>query len=434
MIINHFNTFPYGGAASAALRLHGELINQHVDSRFLFANNDRQATLGDSVRQIQWRSTDPSGNHPIRQHFAKRRVRQIHRLYDRHLAERDPQLEVFSMPSLTRQTIPADASDVSGVVHLHWIAFMADYRSFFGAIPDRVPIVWTLHDMNPITGGCHYSGDCNQFKRGCGNCGQVLNAGPDDVSYQGFDTKQRALRRKNLTVVAPSLWLKQLAESSPVFPPSTTYHHIRLGFDLKQLYPLPKLAARKMLGIETQATLIGFGAESVNNRRKGLDLLLPPLARLKNETPIECLVIGSGNIADSKLDLPKIHALGYLDDPQKIAQFYSACDLVVVPSREDNQPQVGLEAMACGTPVVAFDVGGISEYVHPGITGWLAKPESSIDLAIQIRKLISDAESRANLSDRCRRWMEQEFDITKQAEKYMALYQRLIEDCQRRAA
>ncbi len=434
MIVNHFNTFPYGGAATAALRLHGELKNQHVDSRFLFANNDRQAKIGDSVRQIQWQSADHTVNNLILQHFEKRRVRQIHRLYNRHLTGRNPAQEVFSMASLTRPTIPANPADVSGIVHLHWIAFMADYRSFFGAIPNRVPIVWTLHDMNPITGGCHYSGGCHQFKRGCGHCGQILKAGPDDVSRQSFETKQKALRRRSITVVAPSLWLKRLAESSPVFPPSTTYHHIRLGFDLKQLYPLPKLAARKKLGINTEATLIGFGAESVNNHRKGLDLLLPALAKIKNESPIECLAIGSGDIDNSKLDLPKIHSLGYLNDPQMIAQFYSACDLIVVPSREDNQPQVGLEAMACGTPVVAFDIGGISEYVLPGITGWLAKPESSIDLANQIRKLVTEAESRANLSDRCRRWMEQEFDIARQAEKYLALYQRLIDDSQRRAA
>ena len=120
--------------------------------------------------------------------------------------------------------------------------------------------------------------------------------------------------------------------------------------------------------------MIGFGAELIANHRKGLDLLFPALARLKsNNIEAEGLIFGGGELETHELDLPKMHSLGFLNDPEKIRQFYSACDLVVVPSREDNQPQVGLEAMACGTPVVGFDIGGISEYVKPGITGWLAK-------------------------------------------------------------
>lgn len=317
-----------------------------------------------------------------------------------------------------------------GIVHLHWIAYMTDFKSFFQSIPDSSPIVWTLHDMNPITGGCHYSGGCDKFESGCGNCPQVVAPNSFDVSRSGFRYKQSALKNKDLTVVAPSQWLLTLAQNSLMFPAGTTFHHIKLGFDLQQLLPMNKREARAKLGIDVDAPLIGFGAESINNRRKGFDLLLSALSELEQRQKFECAVFGSGDL-QSELGLTKIHSLGFLNDAEKLRQFYSACDLVVVPSREDNQPQIGLEAMACGTPVVGFDVGGVSEYVNAGVTGRLARPNDVGDLATQIEKLIVDETGRTNMSDRCRQLMQREFDITKQAEKYIHLYDQITRSSQK---
>lgn len=426
MIVNHYNTFPYGGAANAALRLHVELQNQSVASRFLFSQQDRPVASVPDLYQLPWSRQPHSTGSVLQSFLEKQRTRRIHRLYDNHLAERRGDREVFSMPELVDRTRHSNPDFVSGIVHLHWIAFMADYPTFFGSLPASTPIVWTLHDMNPLTGGCHYSDGCQNFSSGCGHCPQVVNAGASDISQAGFRVKRRSLRTCHLTVVAPSQWLKKLAENSPVFPKTTTFHHIRLGFDLKRLYPLPKRAARESLGIDGNKMLIGFGAESIENRRKGLDLLLRALAQLKStHANVECIVFGAGNFDSSDLDLPRIHELGYLNGETEIAKFYSACDFVVVPSREDNQPQVALEAMACGTPVVAFDVGGVGEFVQPGVTGWLARPEDPQHLADQMQKLIDDTEARANLSARCRQLMLQEFDIVEQARKYVRLYRRV---------
>ena len=351
MIVNHFNTFPYGGAATAALRLHKEYLNLELDSRFFFAKQDRDPGVALPLTQISWQPAANRLSDQFLRPFERRRIRRIHRMYDEHLADRDPNLELFSMAEQVERNRLVSDEFLNGIVHLHWIAFLSDFRAWIRSIPDQTPIVWTLHDMNPMTGGCHYSNGCDRFQAGCGSCPQLLQSRSDDLSSHSFQIKAKALRGKNLTVVAPSSWMLELARSSKMFAPMTKFQLIRLGFDLNELRPQDKLQARERLGIRPDVPLVGFGAESVGNPRKGLDLLLPALAILKGRRNLHAAVFGSGQIERTELDLPEVHHLGFISQVQRMRDFYSACDVVVVPSREDNQPQVGLEAMACGTPV-----------------------------------------------------------------------------------
>ena len=424
MIVNHFNTFPYGGAANAALRLHHQMRCQEFDSRFWYAKTERVVPDDASIRQIDFRPrVQPN---LFQRQLEKRRNRKICRLFDTHLAARDSQLEVFSMADQLEATRLQTSDFEKQIMHLHWIAFMGDYHSLIASIPRSSPIVWTLHDMNPLTGGCHYSSGCERFRSGCGSCPQVVNPMSNDVSAHGFHSKKRTLSSRQLDIVSPSLWLKRLAEASPMFPRSTRFHHIRLGFDLDQFRPLPTLAARQQLGLPENKVLVGFGAESTGNRRKGLDLLQSALSVLSDQRDLECIVFGSANGAEeANHNLPRCHQIGYVSEPERMAKIYSACDFVVVPSREDNQPQVGLEAMACGTPVIGFDVGGIAEYITAGVTGLLAAPENARDLASQIKKMLAAEALRTEMGQSCRKRMEADFDIVKQSQKYVSLYREL---------
>ncbi len=433
MQVNHFNTFPYGGAAAAALRLHHEMQNQRIESRFWYSINDRDVDCDGTTRPIQFReSSQPNF---FQRQLEKRRNRKICRLYDSHLANRDKQQEVFSMAEQTAVTRLSSAEFERQIVHLHWVAFMADLPSFFRSIPRSSPIVWTLHDMNPLTGGCHYSSGCEQFKSGCGSCPQVVLPNSNDASAQGFRAKQKAFSSRSMNIVSPSLWLKRLAESSPIFPRSTRFHHIRLGFDLNQLRPIPKPAARKQLGLPEDKTLIGFGAESLGNHRKGFDLLIDALSGMPDQKDVQCVVFGAADDwSDSDSQIPSCHQMGYVNDVERMTQIYSACDFVVVPSREDNQPQVGLEAMACGTPVIGFNCGGISEYITHGTTGFLAEPEDSKALAFQISEMVSAGSLRDEMGRRCRQRMEQDFNIVNQSQKYLALYSELLEGREAKSA
>lgn len=432
--VSHFNTFPYGGAATASLRTHAKLIQQGVDSQYYWFRDERNGAHGPHINQV---ALTPPKTTFLKSLFGKKKQRQqqkeIYRLFDTHLQNRDPALETFSMARLPEPgAIPAHASNVD-VVHLHWISFFADYPSFFGSIPHHVPIVWTLHDMNPFTGGCHYSGGCERFTSGCGRCPQIVSPGPQDVSVDSINAKQAALHGREIHVTAPSQWMLDLAKQSPVWPAGTTFTKIHLGFDLETFFPVGRAGARQELGIESDAVLVAFGADDLNSKRKGFHHLLAALRQLKTDSKVECLVFGGGEIPDDA-DLPPIHHLGFIDSPDRQRLAYSASDLVVVPSREDNQPQVGLEAMACGVPVIAFDAGGIPEYVRDRETGCLVSLGDEASLAKKISGLCDLESFRTRLGDAALAMVQNEFELSCQTQTYHDLYRSVARQSASRAA
>ncbi|MDA7925341.1 glycosyltransferase [bacterium] len=427
--IAQFNTFPYGGAATAAKRLHEQLIQRNVESNFYYRLNDKLLQLDDSFHCVEFRPPRPRSGFfgAIDKRLTRRREKTIHRLYDGHIAGRQNGLETFSMADLPESTWldwPAIDADV---VHLHWMSFFADYDSFFKSIPDSVPLVWTLHDMNAFTGGCHYSGGCERFSTGCGSCPQVENRQAGDVSDYSFRTKRRALAGKSIHVITPSQWLGDLAKQSDIWPVGTTFDTLHYGLDLDLFQSVSKQQARRELGVTGEKTLIAFGAEDITCQRKGVQHLLPALMHLEDKLNVECLMFGSGTLEVSD-DLPLIHQLGYVDSLERQSLIYSAADIVVVPSLEDNQPQVGLEALACGTPVVGFNAGGIPEYVRPGETGLLAEVGDSADLSKQIGWLVAHVEEREEMGARGREMMEQEFEKNAQSQKQVDFYKQILAD------
>jgi glycosyltransferase involved in cell wall biosynthesis len=428
MMIDHFSTFPHGGAGTAARRLHERLVARGVPSRFNYWRDQDQQELDPSYRQLSFAQPRRSSLSGLVLHqLDRRRRRVICRHYDRHVAKRPGKHELFSIPwSLQRSTVDFETLG-SDIVHLHWMSFFIDYPSFFQSIPDDIPIVWSFHDMNPLTGGCHYSDGCSRFLVGCGNCPQVANSGPDDVSRHAFRDKQRALRNKQIHIVTPNQWLADLAGNSAIFPPQTRFHQIRLGLDENTFQPIDRNVARKELGLPVDGPLIAFGAEDVNNYRKGFHHLFAALRRVRRMNPdIQCLVFGNGKLVDDQAELPPMVTFGFVDDPLRQRLIYSAADLFVLPSREDNQPQTGLEAMACGTPVIAFRAGGIPEYVLDGETGLLAPVGDELALAEHIIRLLDDDWGRKKLSVSARKLIERNHTADRQAREYMELYRNII--------
>ncbi len=429
IIVDHFSTFPHGGAGTAARRLHHQLVERGIASRFNYWRDETGQKLDSSYRQTEF---ETPGRLPIlgavSGQLERRRRRTICRLHDHHVANRPGPHELFSIPwSLERTSFDFHTLGTD-VVHLHWMSFFIDYASFFGSIPDRFPIVWSLHDMNPLTGGCHYSDGCSRFTVGCGNCHQIASPGERDASWHAFREKRRALRNKHIHVVTPNRWLSDLARHSPIFPPGTEFHLIRLGLDETVFFPVDQRAARRQLGVPPDRPLIAFGAEDIGNHRKGFHHLLAALRRVRRFLPdIECLVFGNGKLPDSRGDLPVFHEFGYVDDADRQRLIYSAADLFVLPSREDNQPQTALESMACGTPVVAFRAGGIPEFVVDGETGLIAPLGDETAMALCIEKLICEPALRAALGRNGRRAVEQNHTAARQAAEYMELYDKIID-------
>ena len=446
MYVSHFNSFLRGGASTAAQQLHLGLLSNGIRSRFqhlacqeFVDQNDR------SAKHPEYYPTFWKTSGLVRKTVDGVRFR-IHREhFKRATRGAEKGAEVFTSPRGKPSTLwpPIDHPAALGtdeeqhIIHLHWIAKFIDIPSFFGSLPEHQPVVWTLHDMNALTGGCHFSGGCQRFRIGCGNCPQARRSGQNDISFQSFETKRRALAGINLHVVAPSRWLLDLAQSSPLLSEARSFSRIPYGMPTDTLYPMDRLFAREALGIKQNAFIICFGAMNLESQRKGASELLASLKMLGADSNIRCLVFGAGSLRDQSENLPEMIEVGRVQDSRTRRLVYSAADVFVLPSTEDNLPLTGLEAMACGTPVIGFAAGGIPDYVIPGKTGMLAENGNSAELAQRLQDAASNPARMSEMGDQARKLIVQEFEFDLQAKRYVQLYEsiRSVSDqIERRAA
>ncbi len=441
MFVSHFNTLIDGGAATAARRLHHELCSLGVDSSFYHAAKPDENEIpnyhrAEWFRDSPWRRTLSSIRYRLYRESFKRAVRAKRTENEIFTSPKAPSATPW--PPLSHQLAnKSSKGDSKGIVHLHWIAKLIDYESFFRSLDSQQPVVWTLHDMNAFTGGCHFAGSCENFKTGCGNCPQIARRSGTDVSQQSFAMKQQALQGINLHVVAPSRWLLDTASTSLMFQNAKSFTHIPYGIPTTDLYPMDRLEARARLGIDPGATIVGFGAMDVKSRRKGAPELTKALSSLADLPNVQCLVFGSGQLSETTLPLPPIHEVGAISGTLQQRMVYSACDVFVLPSLDDNLPLTGLEAMACGAPVVGFAAGGIPDYVRPGVSGALVKAGDAIELGQTLRLLLVDPERLERLGQGARRIIETEFYSKREAESYQRLYAALLDEAvveRRRAA
>lgn len=426
MVIDHLSTYIDGGAATAAIRLHESLVSAGIRSRFWYARRHVNRPPADAY-QIRWPAD--KGNPLARLAAgisATVRKRLLHWELSRSFSGRGKCTEVFTTPFYAGPT-PLDRQQLDGdLLHLHWVSYLLDYPSFFASLPPELPVVWTLHDMNPFTGGCHFAGDCTAFETQCHSCPQLDIRGPRDLSQRSFQVKQRALAGKNLHLVAPSHWLAEQARRSRIFAGTKSVRVIPYGLDTDRFAPVNKAAAKQKLGLPQDRLVIGFGAASVEHHRKGFRELLAAFGRLGNKSRVLGLVFGGGALPACNFELPEIRSVGFVKDAARQALVYSAADLFVLPSLQDNLPQTGLEAIACGTPVVGFEIGGVPDFVHHGQTGLLAKRGDAADLAANIERLLGHPAEREQMGRNARELALSEFRSERQAERYAELYRSLL--------
>jgi glycosyltransferase involved in cell wall biosynthesis len=293
--------------------------------------------------------------------------------------------------------------------HLHWLGNRTLSIEEIGRLP--MPLVWTLHDQWAFCGAEHYTSpplhgesasSDERFAAGYSpDTRPVHEAGPD-LNRRTWLRKRRAWRRP-MHIVCPSYWLGDCARRSTLmgnWPISVIPNPI----DLNVWAPYDQAQARALLGLPVEPPLVVFGAIGGSaDPRKGADLLLEALHRLHRHvagTPLgqlELVVFGQSQPAQCPdLGFP-IHYRGHLHDDISLRLLYSAADVFVIPSRQDNLPNTGLEAHACGTPVVAFATGGLVDIVDPNTTGALAQPFDPLSLAVAIRWVLEDPQRRRQL-------------------------------------
>lgn len=418
MKIVHISTVDIsGGAARAAYRLHTALRRVGQDSTMLVA---RSTSDDPTVTAVT-----PSNKFTFRLWRRLRRQRMA-RDFAAYRTSRPDGYEAFSDDrsplgrDLSRELPSCD------VINLHWVAGLLDYEEFFLS-RQSTPVVWTLHDLNAFTGGCHYDLGCGRYATRCGQCPQLGSSAERDLAYDVWQRKKKLLSgvpSVGLRFVSPSRWLAAEAKRSP-FMSKFTVDVISNGVDIEAYSPRDRAAARDVLGISQDAQVVLFLADVVNNRRKGFELLSGILTgcakRVKNLT---LLSLGQ-NAPQWETGIPWFH-VGFVGDDRLLSFMYSAADLFVIPSIQDNLPNTVLEAMACGIPVVGFNVGGIAEMVRHGVTGLSVPPSDATLLGSAIVELLQDSARRKDMGLQCRRTAVEDYSLELQALRYRDLYKSLI--------
>jgi glycosyltransferase involved in cell wall biosynthesis len=409
----------WGGAARAALRLHEGLLGLGVGSQMLVLHRTG-ATKG--VTGVH------GDDGPLPRLFRRIRSRAC-RVLEGAANKKARQVgSLFTLPWSSWQGPFARQVPEADVVNLHWVAGMMSYRPALRALSARAAVVWTLHDMNPFTGGCHYAGDCSGYERKCGACPHLRSRSAVDLSRWVWRSKARSYRRVkpgDLTVVAPSRWLAERARKSSLLA-GVSVDVIPNGVDLAVFQPCDKTAARRAIGLPDEARVVMFAAHDLNDRRKGGRLLEEALGGMSHDPALRLLAVGSGD----GLDVPAVpqRRLGFVEDERLLALVYAAADLFVLPTLEDNLPNTALESLGCGTPVVAFARGGVPEVVRPGETGVLVTEVEASALRTALEVTLADEGLLERLSRCAREVAMAEYGLDSQAQHYRTLYETVLEN------
>jgi glycosyltransferase involved in cell wall biosynthesis len=408
------NTYDdWGGAAKAASRLNRGMQGIGIDSRLLvqYKTSDARGVIGtkNPFARFFYGMRTVFGTMPVR-------------LY--------PNKPVYNFsPALMPDRLAGRiAGIVPDVVHLHWIA--AGFMRIETLSKLKRPLVWTLHDSWAFTGGCHMPYDCVRYQERCGLCPVLGSRRDADLSRRVWQRKEQAWRDLDLTVVTPSRWLAVCAGRSSLFG-RIRIEVIPNGLDTSVFQPVDKHHARSQLGLPERKKLILIGGVGItSDPNKGFRFLLPALrnvAAMGFRDYAELIVFGSSKPADAPDFGMKTNYLGRLREDAGLALLYCAADVFVAPSMQENLPYTVMESMACGTPCVAFNQGGMSDLIDHGMTGYLARPFDEGDLAKGIGRFLKDDGTGQETSLRCRRKVEDVFALEKVARRYAELYRTILE-------
>ncbi len=318
------------------------------------------------------------------------------------------------------------------IINLHWVAKFQSTQTLAALRALGKPVVWTLHDQNPFTGGCHYSAGCLQYKEDCRACPQLTGDSRrlPHVSLQG---KREHLGGGGITVVSPSRWLAQEAKESRVFKEASVVT-IPNAVDIHTFAPRDKAEAKQHLGIPAGTFTILAGAANRRPKRKGLAQFLEAMRHcledslfkgLVREGKVLLLCFGHPAAEFEALSIP-FKAFDHIESGRELCGIYSASDLFVLSSVEDNLPNTMVESMACGTPVVAFDTGGMPDMIADGITGRLVPFPDAKAMGEAIIQLTGETPQRRAMGQKARQLIEREFKPEDQARAYTRLFSSLL--------
>lgn len=407
-----------GGAAVAANRLLQALSKTGLDVRMLVRDKrtDHQNVYTVNTTRIR---------------FLTNRLRFLFERFIIFLCNR------FSRTNLFQVSIANTGTDISrlsllkeaDIIHLHWVnqgfLSLSDIKKI---VNSGKPVVWTLHDLWPATGICHYPGDCNKYKVACSDCPLMPDA-LSDLAKSTFLKKSKC-GFDRIHFVGCSQWIADKARESALLQ-HAAITSIPNPIDTAVFCQTGKQEARQHFRLDESKRYILFGAAKLTDKRKGFSYLKEACLLLSRQpfsqhTPIELLLMGNASDELSSSFPFPVRSLGFIESPAEQALAYSAADLFVIPSLEDNLPNTIMEAMACGTPCAGFHTGGIPEMISHKTNGYIAEYKDAEDLARGIQWVLENSLS-LQLSAACIQSVRNYYAEPVVAEQYISLYKRLLE-------
>lgn len=402
-----------GGAAHAMSRLHEALQRIGVDSRLIVRNS---SSPGNAVETVATRG-DADDLFPavreavVRQYVELNRTSRTNTHFSLHIDGADV------------SRVPLVAS--SDIVHLHWTASFQTPADV-GALFDAKPVVWTLHDLEPLTGGCHFPADCEGYVDNCADCPQLVRD-PFRVTATTLRDKKTLWAGGRPTFVAPSRYMAECARRSAVAQHAgASIVHIPYGIDVELFRPRSKAAARRALGVPVDGLFVLCGSNHNSEKRKGTRFLNRVLVAAKARSQLDPSKLKLLTVGEPKLDLHDLDGIDVIQlgrvSVDVMPSVFAAADVFLHPSVEDNFPLMLLESLSCGTPAIAFDIGGVADIVQDEVCGRLAAAGDELAMAAALSSLVRDRERLQRMSERARAHIEEHFSDISIARRHAELY------------
>lgn len=415
MKVLNISTYEYGhgGAFTATRRIHKALLEEGVFSRLLVLKKETTDptvyTGHNSVKNKIRQKVTPTMDRKIGDIFSKNRM---------------DSFSIGYIGAFTSEYLKMIKS--FDIICLYWIvAGFCSIKQIGNIIRQNKPIIWRLSDMWPFTGGCHYSGNCDRYKLKCGRCPLISSKMEYDITYWNIARKMKYWKDSSMVIVSPSQWMAKCASKSAIFR-NQRIEVIKTGTEETIFKPLPKMYSREVHNLPKDKKLLLFGAyQAISSKRKGFQFIKSMLVHLKNKGLSENLsvvIMGVSDHPDGKLEDIDLHVAGILKDITSLSTLYNACDLFIAPAMSDNMPNTVIEAMSCGKPCVAFDVGGMKDLIEHKKNGYLAKPYDTEDLANGVEWILDNEDNYKELCKKARQKIENHHKIEDIAKKYIKLY------------
>lgn len=407
-----------GGAAVAASRLQAALTHIGVEAEMLV--RDRQ-TSSPKIHTFR-------GRWRMKWAFIRERLGIFFHL-------RGQRRGLFAIDTAVAggNVTETDAYRRADVIHLHWInQGLLSLNELQRILRDGKAVVWTMHDIWPVTGICHLALSCTRYRKACGQCPYLPHSGsPHDLSHRIWSKKQAVYATAPMTFVACSRWLAGEARSASLTHGKTVVD-IPNPIDTTVFAPRDRAKARAQLGLPTDPSLriVLFVAQRITNLNKGMPYLVEAFRQYLTTYPEHrrdtalFILGGAAEEFRATFDIP-VFTTPYTYEVDTIVNIYNAAQLFVLPSVSENLPNTIMEALSCGIPCLGFRVGGIPEMIDHGKNGYVAAAKDANDLCEGLHQML-DESNHDQLALAARTKVLDHYSFDRVGRRYLALYRQAL--------